>query len=132
MLLCDYAEEVGGKLYIMGGGWSQLRTPNQPSNMALAIRLSVPWSQANEQHDLAIRLLTSDGHPVPNEEDQDIALEGKMEVGRPPGLRPGTDLDMALAARFDGLKLEPGTYRWSLEVDGMPLKHTAFDVIQPG
>jgi len=61
MLLCDYAEELGGKLYIMGAGWSQLRTPYQPSNMALAIKLSVPWTQANEPHNLAIRLVTEDG-----------------------------------------------------------------------
>jgi hypothetical protein len=132
MLLCDYAEEVGGKLYVMGGGWSHLRTPNQPSNMALAIQISVPWNQANEPHDLTIRLVTGDGHPVQNEQGENIELTGKVEVGRPPGLRPGSQLAVPLAARFNGLILEPGTYRWELEVDGAPLEDTTFDVIQPG
>ena len=25
LLLCDYAQEVGGKLYVLGGGWSIYR-----------------------------------------------------------------------------------------------------------
>jgi hypothetical protein len=132
MLLCDYAEELGGKLYIMGGGWSHLRTPNQPSNMALAIKVSVPWNQANEPHDLTIRLVTADGKPVPDEQGENVELTGKMEVGRPPGLRPGSKLDVALAARFNGLSLDLGTYRWDLLVDGTPLADTTFDVVQPG
>jgi hypothetical protein len=131
MLLCDYAEEVGGKLYIMGGGWSQLWTPNQPSNMALAIKLSVPWNQANEPHDLTIRLVTADGQPVTNDEGENIQLSGRMEVGRPPGLRPGSKLDVALAARFHALMLEAGTYRWDLSIDGTHLHDTTFDVMQP-
>ena len=132
MLLCDYAEELGGKLYIMGGGWSHLYTPRQPSSMALAIKLSVPWTQANEPHSLGIRLLTQDGKPVPNEQGEDIALMGKVEVGRPPGLRPGTNLDLPIAARFNSLVLEPGTYRWDLEIDETLMASTPFDVIEPG
>ena len=132
MLLCDYAEELGGKLYIMGGGWSQLRTPNQPSNMALAVKIAVPWNQANEPHTLSIRLLTEDGEPVPNEGGGETVLMGKVEVGRPPGLRPGSTLDLPLTARFSGLVLEPGTYRWELEVDGAVMGRTVFDVVEPG
>jgi hypothetical protein len=132
MLLCDYAEELGGKLYIMGAGWSQLRTPRQPSNMALAIKLSVPWNQANEPHSLAIRLVTADGDPVTNEQDEEVMIMGKLEVGRPPGIRPGSNLDVPLAAKFSGLVLEPGTYRWQLDVDEVPMGKAAFDVIEPG
>src|SRR5215216_5860474 len=72
ILLCDYAEEVNGKLYVMGGGWSRLFTPNQPSNMALAIKLTIPWNEANRLREIAVRLLTEDNNPVPNEHGQDI------------------------------------------------------------
>jgi len=131
MLLCDYAEELGGKLYIMGGGWSVLRTPNVPSNVYLAIKLSVPWNQANEPHDLAIRLVTEDGKPVQSEgQEGDVQLTGKVEVGRPPGLRPGTDLDLPLVASFHGLTLPPGGYRWSLEIDDMLLTKIPFRVLE--
>ena len=37
MLLCDAAQESGGKLYILGGGWSIIRTPNTPTPMSLAM-----------------------------------------------------------------------------------------------
>ncbi len=133
MLLCDYAEELGGKLYIIGGGWTHLKTAYQPSDISLAIRFSVPWNQANEPHNITLRLLTEDGDPVRNEQTgENILLSGKMEVGRPAGWRPGTPLHVPLAARFGGLILEPGRYQWTLEIDGTPLTDVAFDVIELG
>ena len=35
LLLCDHAQEVGGKLYVLGGGWSIYR--GTPVTMALAV-----------------------------------------------------------------------------------------------
>lgn len=46
MLLCDAADSVNGKLYILGAGWSQLLFPDRPANMSLAIKIAVPWDQA--------------------------------------------------------------------------------------
>lgn len=130
MLLCDYAEEVGGKLYIMGGGWSRNYTPNQPSNMSLAIKIAVPWNEANRPYDLTVRLVDENHETVQNPNDgKNVGLEGKVEVGRPPGLKPGTNLDLALAVRFDGLILEPGTYVWELLISNKVLENTVFDVI---
>ena len=54
LLLCDYAEAINGKLYIMGGGWT-ICAPG-PRNMAVAIRVLVPWSDTNKQHNLALML----------------------------------------------------------------------------
>jgi hypothetical protein len=132
MLLCDYAEELGGKLYIMGGGWSQLWTANVPSNISVAIKLSVPWNQANEPHELVIGLVREDGETVKDDEGKNVRLTGRVEVGRPPGLRPGSALDVALAARFQGISLEPGGYEFRLEIDGTLLESAAFNVSQAG
>lgn len=129
MLLCDYAEELNGKLYIMGGGWSRNHTPKQPTNMALAIKLIVPWNEANRPYDLTVRLMDENHEVVPNPEGNNIGVQGKIEVGRPPGLKPGSNLDLALAVRFDGLVLEPGTYVWELLVANKVLETTIFDVI---
>ncbi len=131
MLLCDYAEELGGKLYVMGGGWSRI-VPNQPISMALAIKLSVPWNQTNRPHDVVVRLVNADHDTIQNEEGQDIGIAGKVELGRPPGVRPGSDLDAPLALRFQGLPLEPGTYVWELLVDGNMLESVPFEVVPPG
>jgi len=50
--LADAAQEVRGKLYILGGGWS-VTGPDVPP-MALAIKLDVPWSDANASHDFVL------------------------------------------------------------------------------
>jgi len=128
MLLCDYAEELGGKLYVMGGGWSRISL-NQPISMALAIKLSVPWNETNRPHDVVVRLVNADHDTMKNEAGQDIGIVGKVELGRPPGVRPGSDLDAPLALRFQGLPLEAGTYVWELLVDGNILESTPFEVI---
>lgn len=132
MLLCDYAEELGGKLYIMGGGWARLFTPNQPTNMALAIKMLVPWNETNRTHNIGVRLVTQDQYPVQNEQEQDIQLIGEMEVGRPPGMRPGSRIDVPLALRFQGISLDPGVYKWEFLVNGEVLESTVFDVVAPG
>ena len=129
MLLCDYAEELGGKLYVMGGGWSRNFTPNQPTNMALAIKLTIPWNEANRPYDLNVRLVDDNHDPVQDPGSNEVAIMGRVEVGRPPGLRPGSNLDAALALRFDGLVLPPGTYVWELLVDRKVLESTTFDVV---
>jgi hypothetical protein len=86
MLLCDAAQEANGKLFVLGGGWSVM---NGPSPMALAIKLSIPWDRANEPHDLRAALLDSDGNEVDPGEGP-VVIEGKIEVGRPPGIKPGS------------------------------------------
>ena len=128
MMLCDAAESVGGKLYILGGGWSQLLRPNVPTNMALAVKLGIPWSHANRRIGIRAELLTEDGEPV-EVEGNVVFAEGEIEVGRPPGLRPGTSLDAPMVLGFAGVALPPGGYRWQLIVDGEPRARVPFRVL---
>ena len=53
ILLADAAEAVNGKLYVLGGGWSI--TGPDPSPMALAIKIEVPWDQSNQPHVCRLR-----------------------------------------------------------------------------
>jgi hypothetical protein len=121
MMLADAAQEVGGKLYILGGGWSI--TGPDPLPMAIALKLEVPWDRTNEQHSLLIELLDDDGNPVlvegPEEDAVPLQVTGEFEAGRPPGIKPGTPIDSALAVNFGPLPLEPGRrYQWRLSIDG--------------
>jgi len=128
MLLCDSAQSIGGKLFVLGGGWSVLRKIEPRSNMALAVKLSIPWSQANEPHRIEAQLLTDDGEVV-EQEGQAIRAEGAVEVGRPPGLKSGTPLDASFVLNFQGLDLEPGGYVWELRVDGTVMARAPFQVL---
>jgi len=116
MLLCDYCEAVNGKLYIMGGGWSV--TGPTASPFGIAMQIQVPWDRANEQHTFRLELVDADGSPALVGE-QPLVADGQFEVGRPPGMKPGTPLDFPVAFNFPPLQLPPGArYEWRLTVDG--------------
>jgi hypothetical protein len=128
MLLCDAAEQQGGKLYILGGGWSLLHAPDAPVNMALAVKLAVPWTQTNEPHSIRVALLTEDGDAVDLGQGP-VQVEAKLEVGRPAGLKPGTPIDAPFVVPFTGISLGVGGYVWVLTVDGTELARTPFRVV---
>jgi hypothetical protein len=121
MLLADSAQAVENKLYVLGGGWS-ITGPGTP--FAIALHLKVPWDRANMRHELRLELLTSDGEPVALQSETDAPAEplvilSEFEVGRPPGLTPGTPIDLSLAVQFGPLPLEPGSrYEWRLFIGG--------------
>jgi hypothetical protein len=120
ILLADAAQAVEGKLFVLGGGWSI--TGPEPSPMALAIKIEVPWDQANQQHACRLELLDSDGQPVhvdTGEGEQPIFIEAGFEVGRPAGVKPGTPIDLPLAINIPPFPLEAGgRYEWRLTIDG--------------
>src|SRR5580704_826372 len=62
IMLADAAQECGGKLFILGGGWS-VTGPLIPP-MAVALKIDVPWDQANRPHHWRLELVTEDGEPV--------------------------------------------------------------------
>ena len=114
----------------MGGGWNVLFAGGQPVNTSLAILVVVPWDQTNQKHELAIELLTADGEPV-EMADQRVAVSGEFEVGRPPGVKPGTSMNTPFVWNFNGLVLEPGGYEWKLAIDGQPITSRPFQVVAP-
>jgi hypothetical protein len=120
MMLADAAQAVGGKLYILGGGWSI--TGPQPSPFAIALKIEVPWDEANRPHQFVLSLVNADGQPVmlptPGGEAA-VEIKGNLEVGRPVGLKPGTPLDSTTAINFGPLPIPPaGRYLWRLTIDG--------------
>jgi len=114
MMLADAAQVSEGKLYIMGGGWAI--TGPAPAPSAIAIQIDVPWDQANMRHRWRLDLVDSDGHPV-TVQDQPVILQGAFEVGRPPGLTPGTPIGAALAISLGPIPPPPGgRYEWRLTI----------------
>ena len=126
LMLCDYAEAINGKLYIMGGGWT-ICLPGL-RNMSVAIRVFVPWVDANAKHKLALLLQDENGNTVAfGDQAKEVKNEGSFEVGRPPGIPEGTDLDVTVVFNFNGLMLEPTKgYRWQLEINDEPSERASF------
>lgn len=130
LLLCDHAEAINGKLYIMGAAWNLLQAPGQAINVALAIVVKVAWDEADQGHDLIAELLDADGERIMIN-GEPVAPSGRFELGRPPGLKPGSTLNMPLAFNLTGLVLGVGQYEWRLTIDGDTVARAPFGVVEP-
>lgn len=135
LLLANSAEGTPtGTVSALGLGWSVIGTPTPPTAMVILIK--VPWDQTNVRHQLLLRLADADGGvgvmipQPPTGELAPLEVRAEFEVGRPPGLPHGTDIDQALALNIGaGLPLIPGhSYQWRLDIDDEPAATRSFFV----
>ena len=130
MLLCDAADQTGGKLYILGGGWNQVSTTG-PMNMAIAVIIEVPWDQTGRPLAVRVALHDEDGRPA-LANGQPIGADAQLEVARPEGgVKPGSDLNVPIALTFNGVQLPAGRYTWGLAVGEEELARCTFAVLAP-
>jgi len=125
LILADYVEIIGGKLYLMGGGWDVL-TVNAAFPLArpvgLAAAFSVAWDETNQLHRVEIEFQTDDGQSVGN-------VRAQFEVGRPAGVKAGQDQRFQLAANVPLNLSAPGTYVIVARVEGQEQRRVPFNVI---
>jgi hypothetical protein len=127
ILLADAAESVGGKLYVLGGGWDRLMIPNLPARsvkpFAIAVGITIPYSHTNRKFVFALELVDADGAQIGD------VLQVGLESGRPPGLTPGTSqntpLGIATNPEFPG----PGRYSFVARIDGVIKNNVGFEVM---
>lgn len=118
MMLCDHAQVADGKLFIHGGGISRVQGSGLPPATCIAVLMLVPWDHTNQPIDLTLQLLTEDGQLVTDQNGEHRILNAQVEVGRPPGVEPGIDIDVPMALQVGGVFLPPGRYTWQLGIDG--------------
>lgn len=127
LILADAAQAVNGKLYVLGGGWSTLHPSTLPltHQIGVAVGFRIPWQETNQVHHLEIAMVTADGNPlVP-------PLHGELEMGRPPGLRPGSDQTVVMAVNANPKFEQPGRYEIQVRVQDQLVKTVTFDVAPP-
>jgi hypothetical protein len=117
LILCDSAvADPAGKVHMLGAGWSLTGVPAAPH--AIVLLGKVPWDRTNQQLHLHLELVDGDGQPVtlpdPNGSPVAVGQEADLEVGRPPGIPPGSMLNAAFALSVPSLHLQPGRYTWRL------------------
>ena len=104
--LADHvATPPDGKMYISGGGVDQMfltQIPGVLGPLALAVRLRVPWHMTSERISVQVRVLSADRAPL----GPDPAMRADIEVGRPPGTRPGDEIGVGLAVPLTGFPVE--------------------------
>ena len=120
-MLADSAQATpDGKLHALGIGWTHTSSPiTAPS--AVAFILHVPWSETNRKIKWTLDLLDADGKPVVlqtgPESFTNVHMENEIEVGRPPGTKPGSEINVPFAVNITPMPLEPDhTFVWVLKV----------------
>lgn len=105
-LISDHAEIVNGKLYLMGGGWDTYYAREVPTQIrvAVAVGISIEWDETNETIPVHVY--------VEDDDAQQLArIQGTMQVGRPPNLRPGSRQLSQLAANLNLNVKQHGGFR---------------------
>jgi hypothetical protein len=113
LLLCDAAQVVAAKLYVIGGGWDRVQLPSYPATLpvSLAVGVRVEWTETNRRHRLVVRGMSADA-------DRELFRgEGEFEVGRPPGTPHGMSQLFQVAMNVPLQLPEPGSYTIEANVD---------------
>jgi len=127
-VLADFAEIVGGKLYLMGGGWDALRVNSLPASarLAVAVGIRIAWEETNRPVAVRITIEDDDGREL-------VRIDGEVNLGRPPDLPPGTSQLAQLAANMAVPINEAGGYRIRITAgagDGAAERSLPFRVVR--
>lgn len=125
LLLCDSAQSIGGKLYVMGGGWTHATLPGPPISMALAVRFLIPWGLADQRFQIGVVLRHADGRPVDLGEGE-VGAQTELGVTQPLLGDPDEPISAVLALQAGSLPLSAGRYAWVLEINGVERARAPF------
>ncbi|MYB43470.1 MAG: hypothetical protein F4X74_00780 [Acidimicrobiia bacterium] len=128
-MVADSVQAVGGKLYILGGGWELLYVESFPArhpSVGIGIRLRVPWPFA-DSFKLSVDMRDEDGRSLlgGNRFSRTVRV-------RPPvrGL-PGAGMSMTRAFTFNNLVFpKPGGYSFAIFVEDDEVFRIPFRVLE--
>ncbi len=136
LILCDAAQSdsSGAKVHMLGAGWNiAFVAPGQSlSPHSVVAFFHVPWNDANQVQPVEFTLVDEDEAPVRvaqvTGELVPLQVTADVEVGRPPGSRPGSKLVASLAFNVGpGLPLFPDRgYAWVCRVKGEEVARAVF------
>jgi hypothetical protein len=124
VILCDSAQVQGHKLFMLGGGWSQITVRQFPAQHGLAVAAAVlvPWMETNVRHRFELQVRAEDGSVLSQ-------AQGEFEQGRPPGLPPGSAQRFMVAINMSIRIEKPCEAVLELSLDGNVAKTVPFRVV---
>jgi len=125
-MLADGVQAVGGKLFVLGGGWDTLWVRGFPARhptMGIGMRLRIPWAFSERDFDLGVDLMDEDGASL----FQGRKLVQKIPFRRPSGLPVGGDVGLVRAFTFSNLALpREGGYAFRILVNDHEVSRLRF------
>ena len=106
-LLADAAQAVGGKVFILGGGWNLYRSASYPApvQFAVAIGLGFSTNEVGMKYPLNIAIADESGVPIVPE------MKGQVETGQPaPDVPKTASVKIPVAININMSLPHPGTY----------------------
>jgi len=127
-MLADAAQVQGGKLFVLGGGFDTISARAVPvvhPSLALALVAEVEPDERHRDLEIEISLVDEDGNPL------DVRAKGRLRVGAPPNLPPGSASSVPIVSRFDSIRFpEAKGYSFVVRFDGEELARIRFRVVQ--
>jgi len=125
LMVADAAQVANDKLSVLGGGWRYLRVQKLPTVHPFAVTagLLVDWMETNVRHAFKLDIQNEDSKRVY------ASVDGEFEMGRPPGIPPGSKQRVCLALNLAQQFQEDGPYLVRLLVDGRQVGSAQFFVI---
>lgn len=113
LILADAADVVGGKVYVMGGGWDRLvmHSGEMRKTLAVALAIRVPWHETNRAHPFEICMTHEDGGEI-------VTVTGEAEVRKSRDVPPGQPQLVMMVINFDTVFEREGTYLITAIVNG--------------
>jgi len=128
-LLADAAQVVGGKLFMLGGGFDMITSREFPAThrmLSLVLVLEVGPGDRNRDLEMTTTLYDEDGR------EMGVQSKGTFRVGAPSTLPAGATSLIPLVTVFGNLQFpEPGGYVFIIEHDGQELARIPLRVQRP-
>ncbi|HEY4450547.1 MAG TPA: hypothetical protein VGN13_02995 [Solirubrobacteraceae bacterium] len=123
MVLADHAQVADSKLFVAGGGWTDI-TGAAP--FALAMVIEVPIEQTGMKHKFEVDLIDAHGQPALMPTPQGMTPvhhEMEMEIERPDDDSVPSTFVNPFVIKSGPMPVAPADYEWRLSVDGEAREH---------
>jgi Family of unknown function (DUF6941) len=126
-MLADAAQVQSGKLFVLGGGFDTISVRSLPAvhrSLTLAMVAEVEPDERQRDLELVIRLVDEDGT------DMGVEAKGRLRVGAPPNLPPGSASIVPIVSPFHNLTFpEAKGYTFVVSLNDKELARIAFRVV---
>jgi hypothetical protein len=126
-MLADAAQVQGGKLFVLGGGFDTISARSLPvvhRTLSVALVAEVEPDERHRDLEIVISLIDEDGNAM------GVEAKGKMRVGAPPNLPPGSSSIVPITSPFYNITFpEAKGYAFVVTYEGEELARIRFRVV---